>query len=155
MPWVCDVVTAMPWDISFWFCIVAIGAGTFGMLGIWGPTSSAINGSNMFLASSFCWLAVGCFHVHQGYKSKSASFDQEEESRFLLRESMLEATTEDKETREEICRASQILACLRGKDCARPIVEPQLRRTSSTLTALKHLATLRQSTILRCIANRK
>jgi hypothetical protein len=156
MRWVCKVVTAMPWDVSFWFRILAIGAAVFGILGTWTPTSSAIIGSNMFLASSFCWFAVASYRVHAVYKSKAASFDQEEESGFLLKESILEATTEDKETREEICLASKILASLRDKDHAEPIVlEPQLRRTSSTLTSLKHLATLSHSAILGLIMNRE
>ena len=157
MRWVCKVVTATPWDFSFWFRILAIGAGAFGILGTWTPrTSSAIIGSNMFLASSFGWFAVASYYVHEGYKNKAASFDQEEESGFLLKESILEATTEDKETREEICLASKILASLRDKDHAEPIVlEPQSRRTSSTLTSLKHLATFSRSAILGLIMNRE
>jgi hypothetical protein len=93
MRWVCTVVTAMPWDVSFWFRIMAIGAAVFGILGTGTPTSSAIIGSNMFLASSFCWSAVASIYVHEGYKSKAASFDQEEESGFLLKESILEAAS--------------------------------------------------------------
>jgi hypothetical protein len=145
----------MPWELSFWFRILSIGAATFGILGTWRPTSSSASfGSNMFLTSSFGWLAVACYYVREGYKSKSASFDQEEEGRYLLKASILEATTEDEETREDVCRASKILARLRDKDHAGPIVEPQLRRTSSTLAALKHLATLSQSAILGLIVNR-
>jgi hypothetical protein len=151
MSWVCKVVTAMPWHFSFWsHTSLAIGAGTFGILGTWNPTSSAIIGSNMFLASSSCWFAVAILYVHEGYKSKAASFDQEEESIFFLKESILEATaaTEgDKETRKKIFRASKILARLN---------EPQLRRTSSTsLTVLKRLASLSQSVILGLIKNRE
>ena len=110
----------------------------------------------MFLASSFCWFIVGSYYVREGYKSKAASFDQEEESGLLLKESILEATTEDEETREEICLASKILASLTDKDHTVPIVlEPQLRRTSSTLPSLKHLATLSQSAIMGLIMNRE
>jgi hypothetical protein len=155
MRWVCKVVTAMPWEFSFWIRIVAISDGIFGGLGRWSPTSSAIIRSNMFLASSFGWAVVACYLVHEGYNSKSASFDQEEESRFLLKESMLDTISENEETREEICRASKILTRLRDKASAGPIVEPQLRRTSSTLTALKHLATHSKNTILSRIRNRE
>jgi hypothetical protein len=151
MSWVYKVVTAMPWHFSFWsHTSLAIGAGSFGILGTWNPTSSAIIGSNMFLASSSCWFAVAILYVYEGYKSKAASFDQEEESIFYLKESVLEATAategDDKETREEIFRASTILARLN---------EPQLSRTSSTsLTVLnKRLASLSQSVILGLIKN--
>ena len=115
--------------------------------------SSAIIRSNLFLASSFCWLVVSSYYLHAGYKSKAASFDQEEESGLLLKESILEATTENEEKSEEICLASKILASLRDAD---PIVmEPQLRRTSFTLTALKHLAAFSHSAMLARILNRE
>ena len=147
----------MPWEFSFWFRILAISAGVFGILGTWTPTSSAIIGSNMLLASSFGWVAAGSHSLREGYKSKAASFDQEGGSLLLLKESILEATAEeDKETREEICLASKILASLRDKDHAGPIaLESPLRRTSSTPTSLKHLATLSQSAILGLIMNRE
>jgi hypothetical protein len=157
MSWFCKVVTAMSWDSALWLRILAISAATFGILGTWNRTSSAIVDSNMFLASSCGWFAVASYYVHEGYKSKAASFDQEEESRFLLKESISEEVTitEDKETREAICRASKILAVLKDKEHAGPIVEPQLRRTSFTLAALTRLSTLSQRTILGLIMDRE
>jgi hypothetical protein len=157
---VCKVVTAMPWHFSFWaLTSLGIGSALFGILGTWNPTSSASFGSNMFLASSFGWFAVSILYVHEGYKSKAASFDLEEESIFFLKESILEstaATEDDEETREEICRASKILARLDDdEDRSGPIIDPQLQRPSSTsLTVLERLAFLRQSAILGLIKNR-
>jgi hypothetical protein len=159
MRWVCKVVKATPWHFSFWLRILAGGgAAIFGVLGTWNPTSSELTSRNFFLGSSICWFALSCYYVCEVYKSKAASFDQEEENRFLLNESILDDTTEDKETREEICRASNILARVKDKDHAGPIVEPQLGKTSSSsLTAAlkKHLAFFSESAILDLTKNRE
>jgi hypothetical protein len=154
--WIRKVVTYMLWHFSFWFRILASGgAAIFGILGTWNLTSSELMRRNFFLGTSICWFALSCFFVHEAYKSKAASFDQEEESRFLLKESILDAITEDKEAREEICRACEILARLKDKNHAVPTVEPKVRRTSSTLTSLKRLATFSKREILDMITNRE
>jgi hypothetical protein len=149
MSWVCDVAIATPWHFSFWFRVLAVGgAGMLGMLGTWNPTSSAGSTCDFFLGASACWLALACCCMHEAHKSKAASFDQEEENRLLLKESVLDDTAEDKD----------ILARVKDKDHAGPIAEPQLGKTSSSssLTMLKkHLAFFSHRPILDLIKNRE
>jgi hypothetical protein len=90
---------------------------------------------DFLLGSSICWFASSCFFVHEACNSKAASFDREKKSRFLLKESILHAMTEDKDAREEIWQGCKILARLNYEDHAGPTVEFNVQRTLSTLTS--------------------
>jgi hypothetical protein len=145
----------MPVDLSWWLRIFTILAAMVGVVGNWNPSSSAEVGSNLILASSFGWLLIACYGVIEGYKSKAARFDHEEEGRFLLKESILEASSEKKEARDSSrIRASQIL--IHGlREMGGAIIEPQVKRTTLTETALSRLASSRQSVITRFIHKRE
>jgi hypothetical protein len=89
-------------------------------------------------------------HNEQERKKERRIKGRNKASKTFLRwfkEDTLDVIAEDKEAREEICRACEILARLKDKDHAGPCVESEVQRT------LQHLSFFSRSAILDMINN--
>jgi Ca2+-binding EF-hand superfamily protein len=140
------MLALLPTSIPFLLVHIQICAATLQVIASYNNFGNTTTTSNFFLAGSFAWLSSSSYNVIAASQTKSAKFDQMQESKFILKEAIVKTIKESTENDDnfERVRTSLVFAAVTttAENAPRPNLTDISGHSESTMSIWSELGSL-------------